>query len=66
MTPHARNLWGRAVTTAREIMTERASYIEGTTTVVEAARKLASEEYGAPPICDGGRLQEMITVATSW
>ena len=49
------------MTTAREIMTSRADHIESTATVLDAAKKLASEDYGALPICDQGRLTGMIT-----
>ena len=49
------------MTTARDIMTSGADYVESSTTVLDAAKKLASEDYGALPICDGDRLQGMIT-----
>jgi CBS domain-containing protein len=49
------------MTTAREIMTKGADYLEESTTVLEAAKKLAAEDYGALPICDGDRLKGMIT-----
>ena len=50
------------MTTAREIMTPGAEWLDASTTVADAAKKLASEDYGAMPICDGqGRLQGMIT-----
>ena len=49
------------MTTARDIMTKGADYLDGSTTVLEAAKKLAAEDYGALPICDGDRLQGMIT-----
>jgi len=49
------------MTTARDIMTKGADYLEGTTTVLEAAKKLASEDYGALPICEGEKLKGMIT-----
>lgn len=49
------------MTTARDIMTTGADSIEGSTTVLDAARKLASEDYGALPICDGDTLRGMIT-----
>ncbi len=49
------------MTTARDIMTEGADYIASSTTVLEAAKKLASEDYGALPICDGDKLRGMIT-----
>ena len=49
------------MTTARDIMTEGASSLEPSTTVLDAAKKLASLDYGAMPICDGDSLQGMIT-----
>ena len=49
------------MTTARDIMTSGADSITGSTTVLDAAKKLASEDYGAIPICDGETLQGMIT-----
>jgi len=49
------------MTTARDIMTSGADYLETSTTVLEAAKKLASEDYGAMPICDGDQLKGMIT-----
>ncbi len=49
------------MTTARDIMTKGADYIESSTTVIDAAKKLANEDYGALPICDGDKLQGMIT-----
>jgi CBS domain-containing protein len=50
------------MTTAREIMTEGVEFIDLTSTVEEAARKLASNDIGAMPICNGeGRLQGMLT-----
>ena len=49
------------MTTARDIMTKGAEYVEGSTTVLEAAKKLASEDYGALPICEGETLKGMIT-----
>ena len=49
------------MTTARDIMTEGADFVSSSTTVLDAAKKLASEDYGALPICDGEKLQGMIT-----
>ncbi|MCW2680197.1 MAG: histidine kinase [Frankiales bacterium] len=49
------------MTTARDIMTQGADYLESSSTVLDAARKLAREDYGALPICDGDKLQGMIT-----
>ena len=49
------------MTTARDIMTSGADYLESSSTVLDAAKKLANEDYGALPICDGDTLQGMIT-----
>ncbi len=49
------------MTTARDIMSTSADFVEGSTTVLEAAKKLASEDYGALPICEGEHLRGMIT-----
>jgi CBS domain-containing protein len=46
---------------ARDIMTENPESVESTTTVADAARKLAELNVGALPICDGDKLQGMIT-----
>jgi CBS domain-containing protein len=47
---------------ARDIMTPGADYIDLTATVAEAAEKMAQNDYGAMPICNGeGRLQGMLT-----
>jgi CBS domain-containing protein len=42
-------------------MTQGADSVEGTTTVLEVAKRLAAEDYGSLPICDGDKLQGMIT-----
>jgi CBS domain-containing protein len=47
--------------TAREIMTENPEFVDGSTTVAEAARKLAELNVGALPVCDGDKLRGMIT-----
>ena len=47
--------------TAREIMTENPEFVDGSTTVTEAARKLADLNVGALPVCEGGKLRGMIT-----
>jgi CBS domain-containing protein len=48
--------------TAREIMTPGADYIDLTATVAEAAERMAQNDFGAMPICDGdGHLQGMVT-----
>src|SRR3954469_2138101 len=50
------------MTTAREIMTEGVEFIDLNATVEEAARKMASTDIGAIPICnEEGRLQGMVT-----
>ena len=49
------------MTTVRDIMTKGAESVEGTTTVLEVAKRLAAEDYGSMPICDGDKLQGMIT-----
>ena len=49
------------MTTARDIMTKGADSIDGNTTVLEVAKKLAADDIGSLPICDGDRLQGMIT-----
>jgi len=49
------------MTTARDIMTGGADVLSVDTTVLEAAKKLAAENYGSMPICDGEKLQGMIT-----
>ena len=46
---------------ARDIMTENPEYVEPSTSVADAARKLAELNVGALPICDGDKLQGMIT-----
>ena len=48
--------------TAREIMTPTADWVDVTATAADVARKLADEDYGALPVCDGeGHLQGMVT-----
>ena len=49
------------MTTARDIMTSGADFVTSSTTVLDAAKKLAAEDYGALPICDGDTLKGMIT-----
>lgn len=50
------------MTTAREIMTPGAEWVEPDTTVADAARRMANDTFGALPVCDGeGHLQGMIT-----
>ena len=47
--------------TAREIMTPAATYLEPSNTVADAARQMASDDIGALPVCEGGKLVGMIT-----
>jgi CBS domain-containing protein len=49
------------MTTARDIMTEGAESLEGSASVLDAAKKLAAGDFGALPICDGDKLLGMIT-----
>ena len=47
---------------ARDIMTEGAEYIPLDATIEEAAQRMAQDDIGALPICNGeGRLQGMLT-----
>ena len=48
--------------TAREIMTAGATFVDVDLTVAEAASRMASEDFGALPVCNTeGRLQGVIT-----
>ncbi|MCW2713860.1 MAG: histidine kinase [Frankiales bacterium] len=49
------------MSTVRDIMTPGTDFLQTSATVLDAAKKLASEDYGALPICDGEKLQGMIT-----
>jgi len=49
------------MTTVRDIMTANADYVDGSTTVLEVAKKLAAEDYGSLPICEGDKLRGVIT-----
>jgi CBS domain-containing protein len=49
------------MTTARDIMTSGVDIIDAQSTVIDAAKKLASDDIGALPICDNGKLKGMIT-----
>jgi len=50
------------VTTARDIMTPTAEWVDAQATVLEAARRMRDENVGAMPVCNGqGRLQGMVT-----
>src|SRR4051812_33565898 len=48
-------------TAARDIMTSGVDIIDAQSTVLEAAKKLATDDVGALPICDNGKLKGMIT-----
>lgn len=50
------------MTTAREIMTPGATYLEMEHTVADAAQQMASADFGAMPVCNGeGKLLGMVT-----
>jgi CBS domain-containing protein len=50
------------MTTAREIMTPGATYLEAQHSVADAAQQMASDDIGAMPVCDGeGKLIGMVT-----
>ncbi len=49
------------MTTARDIMTSGADYIDVSSTAMDAAKKFAADDFGALPICDGEKLKGMIT-----
>jgi CBS domain-containing protein len=50
------------MSTAREIMTPTAEWIDESASAADAARKLATDDLGALPICDGqGHLKGMVT-----
>jgi CBS domain-containing protein len=50
------------MTTAREIMTPSATYLEKQHTVADAAKQMKSDDFGAMPVCDGnGKLLGMVT-----
>ena len=50
------------MTKARDIMTPTAEWIDLDMTVFDAANRMADEDFGALPICNGqGRLQGMVT-----
>ena len=50
------------MTTAREIMTPDATFVDGETTVAEAAKRMSEQDYGALPVCSAeGKLQGMVT-----
>jgi CBS domain-containing protein len=39
--------------TAREIMTPTAQWVDESATAADVAQKLASDDFGALPVCDG-------------
>ena len=50
------------MTTAREIMTPGAEWLDLDVTVEQAARRMAEGDFGMLPVCDGeGRLQGVVT-----
>jgi CBS domain-containing protein len=49
------------MTTARDVMTSGADYIEKDATAADAAKKLADLGVGALPICDNGKLKGVVT-----
>lgn len=50
------------MTTAREIMSEDTTYCSTDTTAADAARRMASEDIGAVPVCDAdGHLCGVVT-----
>lgn len=50
------------MTKARDIMTPTADWIAEDRTILDAAKRMAKDDFGALPICNGeGRLQGMVT-----
>jgi CBS domain-containing protein len=50
------------MTKARDIMTPTAEWIDVDETVLDAARRMAQDDFGALPVCNSkGRLQGMVT-----
>lgn len=50
------------MTTAREIMTPTAAWCDESATAAEAAQRMAEQDLGALPVCDGrGHLRGMVT-----
>ena len=49
------------MTTARDIMTSGPDFVPSDATVLDAAKKIASDNVGSLPICDDGKLKGMIT-----
>jgi CBS domain-containing protein len=49
------------MTTAREIMTPGASFLDPGHSVTDAATQMANDDIGALPVCEDGRLVGMLT-----
>ena len=49
------------MTTAREIMSESVTYLEPTHSVADAAQTMASDDFGALPVCQDGKLVGVVT-----
>ena len=49
------------MTTARDIMTASPDFVDGSATVLDVAKKLASGNYGSLPICDGDKVTGIVT-----
>lgn len=49
------------MTKARDIMTANPDFLDGQTTVLEAAKRLATDGIGALPVCEADQLRGMIT-----
>ena len=50
------------MTKARDIMTPSADWIDQSSSVLDAAKRMAQADFGALPVCNGeGRLQGMVT-----
>lgn len=49
------------MTTARDIMTAGPDFVDGSTTVLDVAKKLATGNYGSLPVCDGDKVTGMVT-----
>jgi CBS domain-containing protein len=49
------------MTTARDLMTPTADFVEPNRTVADAAKEMAQSDIGALPVCDNGKLVGMLT-----
>jgi CBS domain-containing protein len=49
------------MTTAREIMSESVTYLEPSHSVADAAQTMASDDFGALPVCQDGKLVGVVT-----